>query len=287
MNAMPLDLDIRAADSLPLEELAAIFTAGFEGYVVPIQVDAEALATMVHAFDLDLGASRVAFVGEEPAGFALLGIRGDEGWIGGMGVRTADRRRGRGLALMEALLGEARDRGIRTVRLEVIDSNEGARRLYERLGFEHFRDVEVWTLAADVERAPAREAGLDDALARIRALRTAPEPWQRADGTIERLRESDRPVHAIADDGAALVYRVSGAAVSLLQMGVESEDTAVDLIRAARAAGGSLHALNIPVGDAASRALRELGGRADFRQHELALSLEDGLPAGEHASRPS
>jgi len=47
--------------------LAAVFTAGYEGYFVPLQVDEAALRYMVDAWDIDLGRSRVAVDGAEPA----------------------------------------------------------------------------------------------------------------------------------------------------------------------------------------------------------------------------
>ena len=76
----------------------------------------------------------------------MLGIRGDEGWIGGMGVATAHRRAGIGEALMRAVLDEAQARRVRRVRLEVLEPNDAARLLYEKLGFRRVRDLEVWTL---------------------------------------------------------------------------------------------------------------------------------------------
>ena len=266
-------VELRAASSLPLGELAEVFTAGFEGYLVPMQIQEPGLRTMVHALDLDLDASRVAFVDGEPAGLVLLGIRGDEGWIGGMGVRAADRRRGIGVAVMDGVLEEARARGVGLVRLEVIDANEPAVRLYDRLGFRHVRDVAVWTLDADPGDSGAREASLDEAHARTRELRTEREPWQRDDGTVERLREATPPPYGLVDEDGAAVFRVSGPAASLLQLGASTEAAAERLVRAVRAEGTSLHALNYPESHAATRALRALGGRVDFHQHELELRL--------------
>ena len=81
---------------------------------------------MTNAFDFDLEASRVARADGEPVGVCTLGVRGDEAWIGGLGVVAAARREGIGETLMRATLDEARRRGIREVRLEVIRENERA-----------------------------------------------------------------------------------------------------------------------------------------------------------------
>src|SRR5205823_1028367 len=92
-----------AADSLSIDELAELFNAGYEGYIVPFRVDAAQLENMTAAWHIDLSRSRVA-PGE---GVALLGIRGERGWIGGLGVVPAARRHGIGRALMKAVLAEA------------------------------------------------------------------------------------------------------------------------------------------------------------------------------------
>lgn len=55
----------------------------------------------------------------------------------GVGVSREYWRRGVGRALVCALLDWADARGIVRVALEVVESNEGAIRLYEALGFEH------------------------------------------------------------------------------------------------------------------------------------------------------
>lgn len=55
--------------------------------------------------------------------------------IDGIAVTRAERGKGVGKALLEALCTEARSRGYTAIRLEVIDSNWRARALYEREGF--------------------------------------------------------------------------------------------------------------------------------------------------------
>ncbi|HEX4601181.1 MAG TPA: ribosomal protein S18-alanine N-acetyltransferase, partial [Gemmatimonadales bacterium] len=59
----------------------------------------------------------------------------DEGEILNLGVAPGHRRRGVGRALVEAMLARCGERGVTTVYLEVRESNSGARRLYETVGF--------------------------------------------------------------------------------------------------------------------------------------------------------
>lgn len=61
----------------------------------------------------------------------------DHVWhVTGLAVDPRAQGAGTGRALMEALIGEARRRGGTRMTLRVFGPNEGARRLYERLGFE-------------------------------------------------------------------------------------------------------------------------------------------------------
>lgn len=52
-----------------------------------------------------------------------------------LAVTTKYRRKGLGSALIEETLRRARDAGCAKVTLEVLDENEGAKRLYRRMGF--------------------------------------------------------------------------------------------------------------------------------------------------------
>lgn len=73
-------------------------------------------------------------------GSALLGYVGtrrvlDEWEIVNVAVDPAFRREHLGSRLLEAVLGEARDRAVRRIFLEVRESNAPARGLYEKYGF--------------------------------------------------------------------------------------------------------------------------------------------------------
>ena len=59
----------------------------------------------------------------------------DEGYIYNVAVREEYRRQQIGYQMLSELIRHAKDRGISALTLEVRQSNEAARRLYERLGF--------------------------------------------------------------------------------------------------------------------------------------------------------
>lgn len=258
--AVTADLDIRPATSLSLDERAALFTAAYEGYAVPMQIDGARLEWMEDKFDFDLGASRIAYRDGEPVGLANLAVRQREAWIGGVGVVTAARRGGIGEALMRAVHDEARSRGVERIWLEVFDTNVGARSLYEKLGYVTQQDVEVWTLPAAEGDSPGREVSAAEAKAQLPQRH---EPWQRADGTLARYDD----VRGLVTDTGAMLFCVRSTA-QLQQYGGEPEP----LLRTLRTFG-DVSILNLPAEDPAAAVLPELGGSVVVRQHEMLLDL--------------
>jgi GNAT superfamily N-acetyltransferase len=261
------------ASRLSRRELAELFTASFEGYVVPMHVDEAAFTRMVDLFDLDLEASLIAVRDGRTIGLANLGIRGEQGWIGGMGVVPAERRRGVGELLMRGLHDAAKSRGVRELVLEVIDANGAAKELYAKLGYEHVRDLELWTLDAEPAATSAREVPAAVAHARVCELRHAPEPWQRADATVERLLAGDPGARGLEVEAGAAVVRVTPHGVAVDQIAARDAAAAHDLLAAALSAGRPLRLTNLPSGDPAAEAFAALGGRVELRQHELRLAL--------------
>ena len=258
-----MTIELRSARSLAPGERAELFNAAYEGYLVPFHVDEAMLAFMDDAFDIDVDASRIAYRDGPALGLANLGVRGEDAWIGGVGVVPAARRSGVGEALMRALHEQARERGIRRVWLEVIVENTGAFALYERLGYRTVRDLEVWSLPLSVsERSEANDTSAAEAHVRIRELRRSREPWQRADETLGHYDD----VRGLVTEAGAAVYRQSGGNVQLVQIAGEAEP----LLHALRILG-PVNALNLPEDDPAVPAFRALGGTMVVRQHEMLL----------------
>jgi ribosomal protein S18 acetylase RimI-like enzyme len=250
-------------------ELAALFTAAYEGYFMPVTVDETAFSFMAATWDYDLAASRVALDGEEPVGICNLGVRGEEGWIGGVGVVARRRGEGIGRRLMRAVEDEARARGLRRIWLEVLVQNEPAIALYEQLGYEHVRELEVWSLGDVVAVSNYLPAPVTAVHERIRRERTGREPWQRADETVANLEH----VEGLESEQGAVLFRRTGERASLLQGVAADEAAARDLLQAFPAEATSLQWLNGPEGNPFNAALESLGGTRTARQHELVLEL--------------
>ena len=250
--------------------LTALFNDAFSDYLVPMRLDDDAFAAHVELNDIDLSASPVAFDGDRAVAFALVAIRAEEAWIGGMGTRPSERGRGLGEAVLVAGLESARERGCRRAWLEVIDRNEPAVHLYERLGFERERDVIVWSLDGhDEAAAPARTPSVDDAHAWIAARRASREPWQRTDAALARMRER-RPLRAVAvdRDGELAAALIHDDTPSVRQIAALDEAAAADLLR-----GRGVRMSNAPAGEPPSNALERLGARMVARQHEMRIGL--------------
>jgi len=262
---------IVAADSVDLDALTALFNGVYSDYFVPLELDRAGLELTIDICDIDLGASRVAVEDGEPAAFAFLGLRGDEGWIGGMGTVPSHRRRGLGEAALTEVLDEARGRNAKSVRLEVIEQNEAARRLYEKVGFEHERDLGVWILDSAPPRVTkAQPAAAADAHAWIKANRRSPEPWQRADETLDRMQARGLAFEALTVDGqGAALYRGNG----VLQLAARDDKAAAHLLAAVGAQGDGLRFVNVPAGDPAEAALELLRAKMQLRQHEMRVTL--------------
>jgi hypothetical protein len=172
---------------------------------------------------------------------------------------------------MRAVHETARGRGVREIWLEVIESNAPAIALYEKLGYEHVRGLEVWRLeSAPVGRA-GREVTAFEARARVSRLRRAPEPWQRADEVLEH--PVAEPRRGFVAEKAAAVVRVTDHGSVVEQIAAPDPRVARELLTSALELARPVRLTNLPEGDPVGEAFRELGGVLDLRQHEMRVAL--------------
>ncbi|HEX6460122.1 MAG TPA: GNAT family N-acetyltransferase [Thermoleophilaceae bacterium] len=263
-------MQLVAADSISLSALAALFNEGFSDYLVPMRLSESQFRDHLQNNDIDLSCSRV-LVEDEPVAFSLVGLRAEEAWIGGMGTVPARRRRALGERALVASMDAASERGASGVWLEVIDRNEPALRLYEKLGFELVRDLVVWSLTAPQDEPPrSREVEPEEARAWIAAHRQSREPWQRSDAA---LRHMDGLRALMVESGAAVIYKRADSTTITMQITAGDEEAASEALLAAAAGGGALRLSNAPAGEPASRALERLGAEQQVWQHEMRLAL--------------
>lgn len=138
----------------------------------------------------------------EDAGIAALDRKSDRAWLLDLlYVRPSARGHGLGTELLRAAAEHARSAGAETLALEVLESNAGGRRLYDRLGFktvERILAVPVADLVATASEGPTfgiAHVQTDDAGAVERAVQK----------TLPRLGRSENvEVGAVANGWVAV-----------------------------------------------------------------------------------
>lgn len=273
------------------DTLLQAFNRGYEGYIVPLHLDADQLRGHIEGGSIDLSASRMAYNEGEAVGIALLGIRGKRAWVGGVGVSLAWRGQGIGRQLMNAVIDAARQHNLDVVQLEVIQSNTSAHNLYLSLGFEDIRRLLILEYKPDSSRGlsainPVSPTNVDviqivppaDALAHTH-LHPVPNPWQRERDSLRRLEP--RMTGWLAQrDGKIIAFAVgiaSEKAIQFMDLGFASGEDAALCALVAHVhnqypeANGRL--VNLGEDDPAWPVLSDFGYVETMAQYEMLLKL--------------
>lgn len=129
------------ASDFTLDELTQAYNQTRTDYLIPMPMNPDRLNEYITLYDVDLHYSRVAVVGESIVGLAMLGRRGDQGWVTRLGVLPEGRRQGIGSAMLRALLEQAALHDIPEVWLEVIKGNHPAYELFRQYDFQPTREL--------------------------------------------------------------------------------------------------------------------------------------------------
>lgn len=234
---------------MSLLALAELFEAGFAGYSVPLNVSAESLAGRVRREAIDLHRSVALLDGEQPVGLALLALRGGRSWVGGFAIVESHRGRGLAHSLWNAMLGNAEG----CLSLEVLRSNEVARRFYLDKGMRHVRDLLI--LRHENDNAVAQPQ--DAANLILHGRRRWPPAWQRDVPSLLALSN----LKAYGDPDAWVIVDEAGTIVDTGAPDIESAQALLATIP------GPLRLVNEPEESPYARILIETG-----RQHELQLN---------------
>lgn len=270
------------ASAIDFQALVEAFNNGYAGYTVPVQLEADLMQRHIRQNNIDLDASRVAQVGDEVVGVGLLARRGDQGWIGGMGVAVSHRRQGIGRQLMLALLDSAREMALRRVLLEVIEGNDAAYKLYLELGFQVTRRLLILqcvNLPAVTATVPVSMVPAAEALHFYDSFHSIPNPWQRQRESLQAF--GSELMGWLAGDRenplAYVVGRSTGRSVNLVDVGCK-EDEAIAL-RALLAyvqkqqPGAPAQFTNLAEDDPAWPVMSTLKYEVTMSQFEMALDL--------------
>lgn len=237
----------KSALDFPLPDLVELLNRGFEHYFIPVQFNLSMFLKMLHKDSLDLSASRVLIVEEEPSGIALIARRGTSSRIAAMGISEGMRGKGAGTWLMEKLVEESRARQEQEMVLEVIEQNQPAVLLYQKYGFQIVRRLIGLTYRGASEHEPEDLQELDlHEMGRLISQHGLPDlPWQLSGETIGRM---EPPVRAYRKGQAYAVVSDPGTEqVVLWSLLVETDargnGLGVDMLKSliTRPAGKTLH----------------------------------------------
>jgi ribosomal protein S18 acetylase RimI-like enzyme len=190
-------------------QLADILTRSFEGYLMPVQMNAESFERRFRAEHLDAVSSFVYLQNDAPVGIILVARRGKTSRIAAMGVVAEARGQGLGRIMLQKALNAAQVRGDRSVVLEVFEQNKTALSLYQSLGFEILRPLVGYSRPAG--RGEPQNLIETDALEFSRVAATEGEndlPWML---TAENFAGQSARAFQLEDAAFALASDTSGS----------------------------------------------------------------------------
>lgn len=128
------------------EQALTLWNRGFEGYYFDMTMTLSRYVERLGTINVRPDLSVAAFVGDQPAGFALTAIKQLEGgvkaaWNAGTGVHPEFRGKGIAKRIVAETLRLLKDEGVQLATLEAISANENAQGVYERAGYRHVDDL--------------------------------------------------------------------------------------------------------------------------------------------------
>lgn len=283
-----------SASDFSLKQVTQAFNRAFTGYYFPMTQTPDGLADMMRENDVQLPVSLAMLVDDELVGIGLVALRGDRGWIAGMGVDPFWRGQGLGRQLLARLLVALRGAGARTAQLEALTVNTPALTLYKSVGFSETRELFVYQgpLRLRAGKDTLLDGGFSERLAPVEPrlaltefsqFHTVPPAWQREARTLLMMRRS--PAGLGLWDGehlrAYVIYIRHPGGFVVFDAG--SSDASPE-IRCAHIVALFVHlvsgredsvvrAINTPPGDALGSALELLSCPVIARQYEMSLTL--------------
>lgn len=211
-----------ALDTVSIAQAIAALERGYAGYAVPVRFTPEALLKRIRSEHIDLAQSSLFLdAAGEPIGCLLIARRGRRARIAALGIAPEQRGSGIGGQAVRLALEQARERGDERVILEVLTTNVGARRLYERCGFVATRTLVGYERPAT---PPSGAAGIaiacapEEVLADLVRFYPADVSWQI---DPQGFAGSVPPVQAFRSvEGAVALVEPAGAAMRLLAFAV-------------------------------------------------------------------
>ena len=295
--------------AVEVEALRQGFNRGFADYRYNMQMDPSGMLGHLRRSNIAPDDCAVLVAEEEGrlqgVGAALLAVRGDEGWCGGLSVDPAYRGGGWGRRLMEHLKRRAVERGVRRILLEVLVSNDHARSVYRQVGFKRLRELLLWERDPRQGPLPLPYERLEETdpaqiLRSFHRWHELPTIWQRRARSLLNYVEQHGCIGLTipAKDGAPVAYALvsppspSGAPAQgqplprlrILDVAVDPEanlqDAARPLLQALqlRYVDARLTLMDQPADSRLNPVFASLGFRVFDRQNEMVVDLAESPP---------
>lgn len=255
-----------AGSGFDMGALHSAMLDSFSDYIVPLQPDADTFQAALRSRGFDPEASYVAVDDGEVIGFWNVATRDTKRYLIGSGTLIGHRRKGLASRLGTAAINAAKNAGIESFWLEVIEGNEGAERLYKKMGFDAIRKLDCYRLDHPSPDPSSCELADFGAVANAIQRYSVWEPtWQNAAETISGLQ-----LTSFLHEKGGVIVGVGG----LLHQIAASDSRALKDLLAAAATVGPLTLVNVDSGDSVlSALLQELGAHRFIVQSEMRLLL--------------
>jgi ribosomal protein S18 acetylase RimI-like enzyme len=290
-NTATQNITFVPAAELSFNHLAHLINQTFADYFLTVWLDEYQFKRMCFEEDVDLAQSVVAYVNGVPVGISLLSIRGNQGWISGVGVLPLWRRKGIALGILQHIQTAALAEKLDVLRLEVLAQNAGGIALYHQLGFRCERDLLILIVsggmvpsAAPVGAAHADPGTLLKAYHRFHSVRN---PWQRDLPSLLHkknhllgwgLWENNTLVAYILAQVQSGNYAIADLAVDETHIHRNQLARTVLLAMHSERPDMGCHLLNIPAESPLLPAFEKLRYQVWHRQHEMIWHARDTHP---------
>lgn len=286
-----MDYQLQPASSVDLNDLIEAINTAYSDYFVPLKFSEQHFQIFVDRESLDLEAGVVALLDGKIIGSCMLGIRGNTGWVGGMGIIPDYRRQGIGRAIINYLIEQGRTRHLTHLELEVITQNTPAVKLYEDVGFATTRTLLIFDRPATPVTLTAgymiRKAEIDTVLRRFDEFHDDINPWQRHKETLEKYGASlgGRVVMPVDEPNRIIGYGLGWFTDERVQFmdaafdpNYEPREEAVTALLSHllhEHPNASSGIVNVSEHDILVIPIQELGYKQSMRQYEMRLLLNN------------
>ncbi|WP_207696015.1 hypothetical protein DOK67_0000628 [Enterococcus sp. DIV0212c] len=145
------------------QQVVETWNQGFSDYLLPIHVDQAALEQRIQSLKLSKKLSVIFSMDGEFAGIILLGMETFQQtkvmWVGGMAVVPKYRRSKVASKLIDYAENLAKENQCEQLILEVIATNERAKRLYEAKGFQVINELAVGSV--NLPATPKKQSNIE------------------------------------------------------------------------------------------------------------------------------